>query len=117
MTVFLLLSTPIRYLIRPLLYKPGQGPSPEFQERGWFKTFLIADAEDGEQKVFCFSGKGDPGYKSTAKLVCEAAIALLDVEKLPEGKKFGGVLTSAVALGMPYLQRLKEAGISMQVLK
>ena len=69
------------------------------------------------KKVFCFSGKGDPGYKSTAKLVCEAAIALLDVEKLPEGKKFGGVLTSAVALGMPYLQRLKEAGISMQVLK
>lgn len=116
LTVFTLLQTPIRHLIRPLLYKPGEGPSPEFQEKGWFKTYLAATAEDGERRIYLLGGQGDPGYKSTAKLVCEAALALVDTKDLPGGESFGGVLTPATALGKPYLKRLEKAQITLKQL-
>ena len=61
-------------------------------------------------------GSGDPGYKSTAKLVCESALALARSSELPGGNEYGGVLTSAVGLGNVLIERLKKAEIEFKVL-
>ena len=113
--VFIVISTPIKHLFRPFLKKPGEGPSQEQQDNGWFRSTFVAFSEDGERKVCSMYGSGDPGYKSTAKLVCESAIALAQSNDLPGGNEYGGVLTSAVGLGEVLIDRLKNAGIEFKV--
>ena len=113
--VFIVISTPIKHLFRPFLKKPGEGPSQEQQDNGWFRSTFVAFSEDGERKVCSIYGSGDPGYKSTAKLVCESAIALAQSNDLPGGNEYGGVLTSAVGLGEVLIDRLKNAGIEFKV--
>ena len=112
---FLVISTPIKHLVRRFLPKPGEGPSQEQQDNGWFRSTFVALSEDGERKVCSMYGSGDPGYKSTAKLVCESAIALAQSNDLPGGNEYGGVLTSAVGLGEVLIDRLKNAGIEFKV--
>ncbi|MFL2701807.1 MAG: saccharopine dehydrogenase family protein [Gammaproteobacteria bacterium] len=113
---FLVISTPIKHLVRPFLPKPGEGPSQEQQDNGWFRSTFVAQSEDGERKICTMYGSGDPGYKSTAKLVCESALALAKSDDLPGGNEYGGVLTSAVGLGEVLIDRLKKAEIEFKVL-
>jgi short subunit dehydrogenase-like uncharacterized protein len=47
-------------------------------------------------------------------MVCESALTLAFSEDLPFGEEFGGVLTSAVALGDPLISRLMKAGITFE---
>ena len=109
----LVLLSPLKRLVKPFLPKPGEGPSESVQENGWFDCKYIVETEEGTKKVFNMSGKGDPGYKVTSKLVSECAICLIeDLERLPGGPEYGGVLTSAAGLGSPLITRLKKAGIS-----
>ena len=108
----LILSTPIRKLIRPLLPKPGEGPSEETMENGFFDSFFSAELGSGEKKLFRVHGKGDPGYKVTSKFVCESALTLVkEREKLPGGDGYGGVLTPASGLGQPLIDRLSKNGV------
>ena len=113
--VFIVISTPIKHLFRPFLKKPGEGPTQEQQDNGWFRSTFVAFSEDGERKVCSMYGSGDPGYKSTAKLVCESALALAKSNDLPGGNEYGGVLTSAVGLGEVLIDRLKNAEIEFKV--
>jgi short subunit dehydrogenase-like uncharacterized protein len=49
-------------------------------------------------------------------MVCEAALALLgDADELPGGAGHGGVLTPASGLGAVLVQRLRQAGMTLQV--
>ena len=113
---FIVLSTPLKYLVRPFLPKPGDGPSQETQDKGWFRATFVAVSEDNDRKICSMYGSGDPGYKSTAKLVCESALALARSNDLPGGEGYGGVLTSAVGLGEVLVNRLKDAEIEFKVL-
>ena len=109
----LVLLSPLKRLVKPFLPKPGEGPSESVQENGWFDCKYIVETEEGTKKVFNMSGKGDPGYKVTSKLVSECALCLIeDLERLPGGPEYGGILTSAAGLGSPLITRLKRAGIS-----
>ena len=109
----LVLLSPLKRLVKPFLPKPGEGPSESVQDNGWFDCKYIVETEEGTKKVFNMSGKGDPGYKVTSKLVSECALCLIeDLERLPGGPEYGGVLTSAAGLGSPLITRLKKAGIS-----
>ncbi len=116
MSAFLVIATPLRYLVRPLLPKPGDGPDKEARDNGWVRGVFIAELEDGSEKRFEIYGSGDPGYKSTSKMVCEAALTLAFSDDLPFGNEFGGVLTSAVGLGDPLISRLMKAGITFEAL-
>ena len=116
MSAFLVIATPLRHLVRPLLPKPGDGPDKEARDSGWFRGLFVAELEDGSEKRFEIYGSGDPGYKSTSKMVCEAALTLAFSDDLPFGNEFGGVLTSAVGLGDPLISRLMKAGISFEAL-
>lgn len=111
----LILRTPIRKLVRPLLPKPGEGPSEETMENGFFDSFFTAELDSGEKKLFRVHGKGDPGYKVTSKFVCESALTLVkDREKLPGGNGYGGVLTPASGIGQPLIDRLSLNGVHFE---
>lgn len=100
---------------RRLLLKvkdPGQGPTPEQREKGWFKVKLRAQTPRGRRVVTQVSG-GDPGYGETAKMLAESALCLAH-DQLPEQ---GGQLTPAVAMGQPLIDRLQRAGIRFEVLE
>ena len=104
--------TPLRKIVRPLLKKPGQGPSQAVMDGGFFKCKFVVTGESGNQKIYSMSGDGDPGYKVTSKLVCEGALSLLgDHANLPGGANYGGILTSSSGLGAVLVGRLKKAGI------
>ena len=108
----LILFSPLRKLVRPLLKQPGEGPSEAERDAGWFDCKFILETADGETLVSAIRGDGDPGYKVTSKLVTEAALCLVeDADTLPGGTGYGGVLTSASGLGMALVKRLQKTGI------
>lgn len=91
---------------------PGQGPTQSQMDNGWFKVRMIAEAE-GLHAWAEISG-GDPGYGETAKMLAESALCLaLDTQKIPA--QFG-VVTPAVAMGEPLIERLQNAGIQFNLL-
>jgi short subunit dehydrogenase-like uncharacterized protein len=96
------------------LPKPGEGPSRELCERGYFKARIYGTAE-GEPRpsaVCRVEGDGDPGYGATSRMLAEAALYLADTAT--EGRP-GGVLTPASALGLPFAERLGAAGVRFRV--
>ena len=106
-----------RAALRKLLPAPGQGPSERSMDNGSFACELIGESANGTQVRGRIAGRGDPGNRATTIFVCEAALALAgDVRKLPGGAKRGGVLTPATALGLPYAQRLADAGMTVEPL-
>ena len=107
---FLVISTPLRHIVRRFLPKPGEGPDKVTRENGWFRGLFKVEAEDGEVKYFQIYGDGDPGYKATAQMVCESAITLATCDNLNSG----GVLTSAYGLGNALLERLNKSGIKFE---
>jgi len=91
--------------------KPGEGPSKEERENGFYDVLFVADAPEGEEKLhFGVKGKYDPGYGSTSRMIAETGMALLasDAE--------GGVGTPGSFLGEALVDRLQEhAEISFSV--
>ena len=113
--LLLLITSPLRHVIRRLLPRPGEGPSEKIMLNGYFKCLLIAEAEDGERRIFSMHASGDPGYRLTSRFICESAMLLAgDIEKLPGGKAYGGVLTPATALGRPMIDRLLKRDVHFE---
>ncbi|MFO0554685.1 MAG: saccharopine dehydrogenase NADP-binding domain-containing protein [Polyangiaceae bacterium] len=93
--------------------RPGQGPTPAERQRGFFR--LTVAARSGDEKIVARVSGGDPGYGETAKMISEAALALvLDRERLPKRR---GFLTPAVAFGGVLVERLENAGIRFEVVR
>ena len=85
--------------------------SEEVQNNGWFESIFVVENENKEKFKFRVYGEGDPGYKSTARFICESALALcLDKEKIDKNVN-GGVLTTASGLGDVLIERLKKSGV------
>tara|TARA_B100000579_G_scaffold422706_1_gene425007 strand:- start:1099 stop:2292 length:1194 start_codon:yes stop_codon:yes gene_type:complete len=106
-----IMFTPLRKIFRPLFPSPGTGPSEKVQNEGWFESIFIVEDEDNNKFKFRVFGEGDPGYKSTARFICESALSIaLDKEKLSK-KISGGVLTTASGLGDVLIERLKKSGV------
>ena len=113
----LILISPLRKIVRSFLRKPGEGPSLEVQENGWFECKFLVESEDGEKFLYKMFGRGDPGYKVTSKFAAECALSLLeDPQSLPGGREYGGVLTSASGLGNVLIERLKNADVHFEAL-
>jgi short subunit dehydrogenase-like uncharacterized protein len=103
---------------RPLLWilkkfnlpKPGEGPSKEERENGFFKMNIIGSINNIEKNSLSVIGDSDPGYSATAKMLTESALSvLLEKEKLPKAL---GVLTPASGIGVILVERLKDKGIN-----
>lgn len=95
-----------------ILPKPGEGPSPELQQSGFFNLMQIGELPDGRVIRTRITGDQDPGYGSTSKMLSESAVCLARDELQTQG----GVLTPASAMGTPLLARLrKNAGLTFDV--
>ncbi len=107
---------PVRSLLQPFLPQPGSGPSEQTMNEGWLSCELIVTAIDGGKVRGLLRDQGDPGNRATVKFVCEAALSLaLQADKLPGGKARGGILTPATGLGNVLAERLRRAGMTVEV--
>jgi len=87
--------------------KPGDGPSKEERESGFFDIVHIGEYPDGKKIQISVKGDRDPGYGSTCKMISEAALTLI------ETKSAGGVFTPGGVMAAPLVERLqKYAGLT-----
>ena len=101
-----------RHVLRKLLPKPGEGPSQQRRENGYFNLLIVGKLPDKKILRVRVKGDRDPGYGSTSKMLAESAICLA----LDEQAVGGGVWTPASAMGDQLLQRLtKNAGLSFEL--
>ncbi|WP_454707906.1 saccharopine dehydrogenase family protein [Delftia acidovorans] len=92
--------------------QPGEGPSREERESGFYDVLFIGTDTAGHSLRVGVKGDRDPGYGSTSKMITEAAVCLLqDAPDTP-----GGIWTTAPAMGNALIARLKaNAGLSFTV--
>ncbi|HLV76561.1 MAG TPA: saccharopine dehydrogenase NADP-binding domain-containing protein [Marinobacter sp.] len=106
---------PSRWVVEKLVPKPGEGPSPESQEKGFYDLRFVGRTESGQTLITKVTGDKDPGYGSTAKILGEAGMSLaFDLDSsFP-----GGFWTPASALNGKLLDRLSsKAGLTFDVLE
>ena len=91
--------------------KPGEGPSEEARETGFYDLMIEGETAAGERVAVSVRGDKDPGYGSTSKMIAQTALCLAsDVEGLG-----GGFHTTAVLDGQ-LLRRLRDhAGLTFTV--
>jgi short subunit dehydrogenase-like uncharacterized protein len=87
--------------------KPGEGPDARTRERGHWKARFVATAGDDRLVYIAADSAGDPGYRSTMKMLGESALCLA----FDELDSPGGVQTPSVAMGDALLGRLRAAGL------
>jgi short subunit dehydrogenase-like uncharacterized protein len=106
-----------RRIIKPLLPKPGEGPSEKVMNGGFFECEFVATAKSGRRVRGIFKGQGDAGNRITVKCLCESAFVLAQSDfKSPAVKPFaGGVLTPVTGLGDELVVRLAKAGITFEI--
>ena len=105
-------ATPVQIGGIPGLPSPGEGPSAEARARGRFRHNFVAIG-DGQSLRGFVSDRRDPGYGSTAVMLSEAALCLaLEGAQL---ETEGGILTPASAMGMRLVDRLRKAGLKLEV--
>ena len=110
-----LVLPPTRMLMaRFVVPKPGEGPTPEQQTKGFYDIRFIGHTKTGETITTKVTGDRDPGYGSTCKILGEAAVCLaLDVTK---ADKSGGFWTPSSLMGDQLIARLsKYAGLTFTV--
>ncbi len=104
---------PTRKLLDKKLPAPGEGPTEEQRENGFFAIDTHAHTLAGRHLVCRVRASGDPGYKATAVMLGESILALaLDGDQLPDR---AGVLTPATAIGTRLVERLRSAGHAYDV--
>ncbi len=99
-----------RLLAKTVLPKPGEGPSREAIESGYFISDVIGWV-DGQTVRSRVKGQRDPGYGATATMLVESAICLARGELTSEG----GILTPMSAMGDTLIDRLQAAGLEIGV--
>lgn len=81
--------------------KPGEGPTPQERENGFYDVLFIGTMPDGETIRYGVKGKYDPGYGSTSRMLGETGMALLECTAA------GGVGTPGSFLGEALVERLR----------
>ena len=90
--------------------KPGEGPSKEERDNGFYDILFIGEMPDGGRVEAVVTGDRDPGYGSTSKMIAETALCLVhDVA----GE--GGVWTPGALMGEVLIKRLEaNAGLGFR---
>ncbi|MFH1138689.1 MAG: saccharopine dehydrogenase NADP-binding domain-containing protein [Pseudomonadota bacterium] len=92
--------------------KPGEGPSKEERDKGFFEILVHGTASTGETLSITVKDDVDPGYGSTSKMLAESALCLLE----ERADTPGGIYTTAPAMGADLRKRLIErAGFKFEV--
>lgn len=105
---------PSGFLIQKIVPQPGEGPSPEQQEKGFFDLRFIGKTQAGEILKVKVTGDKDPGYGSTAKMLAQAGLCL--ARDISKAEKPGGFWTTSTAMGDALIKRLEEqAGLTFEL--
>jgi short subunit dehydrogenase-like uncharacterized protein len=105
-----------RGLMQKFLPKPGEGPSDDAINNGYYDIELFGQHPTDSNKNVRVRVKGDkdPGYGSTSKMIAESALALAQ-DDLPVS---GGFWTPASAMGDQLLARLPQStGVTFEVVE
>jgi short subunit dehydrogenase-like uncharacterized protein len=106
---------PSRNLAKRFLPKPGEGPSQQQREEGFYEIFFrgIDPQNRSHDTVVKVTGDMDPGYGSTSKMLGESAVCLAKDEAITGG----GFWTPASALDGRLIERLiANAGLTFEVI-
>jgi short subunit dehydrogenase-like uncharacterized protein len=88
--------------------KPGEGPSKEERESGFYDLLFVGEYDDGRTARLSVKGDRDPGYGSTSKMIAEAALCLVE-----DVKGAGGIWTPGALMGDALVKRLQaHAGLT-----
>lgn len=100
-----------RSLIAASTLKPGDGPNAALRNLGGYQLLFVGLLENGQRVDVTVEGVGDPGYRSTSRIIAETMLSLLkDGAKLP-----GGMWTAGAALGAALQYRLElNAGLTFK---
>ncbi len=91
---------------------PGEGPSPEEREAGFYDILFYGIAADGRVIKVGVTGDKDPGYGSTSKMIAEAALTLVKENTATPG----GIWTPAPAMGGHLIKRLQaKTGLTFEI--
>ena len=106
---------PTRALLRRFaLPKPGEGPSKEERETGFYEAGFHGETADGRVMRAVVKGDKDPGYGSTSKMISESALCL--ARDVSRDETSGGVWTPGAALGAKLIARLEaHAGMKFSL--
>jgi len=131
----LLMFSPTRSVVKRFLPQPGEGPSEAKRQATTFEYRVRAEgyspldeAEGRDSRVFVearMAGR-DPGYDDTAKFLGELGLLLaherdaLPVTQMLKGRTakqgpVGGFFTPSIVGGQRYAERLKQAGLEIDV--
>lgn len=100
-----------RTLLQSVMPDPGEGPSEESIEQGYFKNHAIAISDQGTQKELTLSYPGDPGNKTTVFFLCESALLLAEDTDIVQQS---GFLTPMAAFGQKLIHRLEQNGLEIR---
>ena len=89
---------------------PGTGPRPETLDEWSYRIDVHAVTASGDSADVTVEALGHPGYKSTATLIGEAALAIAAI-----ATPRAGYVTPATVLGVHDLDRFTEAGARFTV--
>ena len=107
--------SPLRWLIKKLVYVPGQGPSKESHKKELIEYRAVATADQDiprpQRAISRFRWDGGI-YYLTGVLLAEAAIVILRDDTL--ANDLGGGLLTPAMLGQPFIDRLKDAGVIIE---
>lgn len=106
---------PSRWLVEKLVPEPGQGPSQEDQDKGFYDLRFIGRTADDKAIITKVTGDRDPGYGSTGKMLGQAGLCLaFDIKD----EVAGGFWTPASAMNGKLVERLtSHAGLTFEVLE
>ena len=90
--------------------KPGEGPSKEERDAGFYDVLFVGEGPDGERIDCVVTGDRDPGYGSTSKMIAETALCLVE-----DVTGEGGILTPGALMGTVLTDRLQaKAGLTLR---
>jgi short subunit dehydrogenase-like uncharacterized protein len=106
---------PTRWMMEKFfLPAPGEGPSRDAQEKGFFDIRFYGQTAAGDEIRTKVTGDKDPGYGSTSKMISEAALCL--ARETPRDEHPAGFWTPATVFGDRLIRRLEsKAGLTFEV--
>lgn len=98
-----------------ILPKPGEGPSQDAQEKGFYDLRFYGKTDSGQEIRCKVTGDRDPGYGSTAKMLAQAAACL--AQDISKDKVPGGFWTPAAIFGDKLIKRLANySGLTFEII-
>jgi short subunit dehydrogenase-like uncharacterized protein len=103
-------------MIDRFIPQPGEGPSVAAQEKGFYDLRFFGRTDSGQTVSTWVTGDRDPGYGSTAKMLGQAGVCL--VQDVAKSDCPGGFWTPATIFGQRLIARLQaDSGLTFEVLE